>query len=160
MQFYRLIDGTTPNIHEIRAQNPNVGIPDAPEDLTDLGYEPVGNSDKPEHADDHIAEISEYKKIDGVWTPVWIVRPLTQDELVVPLEISRRQALQELRSHGITYDMIHAEVSTIEDEVTRDMALIELSDSQVFERHRPLVIQIGTRLGLNLDMLFINAAKR
>lgn len=41
MQFYRIVDQTFPTIQEIRQQNPGVGIPDNPADLTDLGYQLV-----------------------------------------------------------------------------------------------------------------------
>jgi len=47
MQFYKLSDGSFPNIYEIRQQNPGVGIPDEPEDLTEFGYGRLVLTEKP-----------------------------------------------------------------------------------------------------------------
>lgn len=79
---------------------------------------------------------------------------------VVPEEISRRQALQALAIRGLL-DQVQPLITAIEDPLQRQLAQIEFDTSQVFKRHRPLVVQLLP--GLNLtpeqgDDLFIFAA--
>ena len=79
----------------------------------------------------------------------------------VPAKVTRRQALQALRLRGITEADIEAKIAGIENVLQRDLALIEFRSSLEFERHRPLVIQIGKALELtdaDMDQLFIIAA--
>ena len=71
----------------------------------------------------------------------------------VPQQVTRRQALQALTIRG-HIDAVRATIEAIEDPVQRELARIELDDSQEFERYRPLVVQIGAVLGLDLDDLF------
>ena len=78
---------------------------------------------------------------------------------LVPRQVTRRQARQALFLSGYL-DQAEAKINGIADATQRRMATIEWQDSQVFERYRPLVIIIGTSLGLNsagLDALFIQA---
>lgn len=100
--------------------------------------------------------------IDETWT---IVDQVRHAEVVaraqalanpVPLEITRRQGLQALRiKKGLTLTMLQAKIGElIADPMTRDLALIELETSSTFERYRPLVVNIGTAIGLDLDELF------
>ena len=70
-----------------------------------------------------------------------------------PQKVTRRQALQALTIRG-HIAAVRATIEAIEDPVQRDLARIELDDSQEFERHRPLVVQIGAVLSLDLDELF------
>lgn len=77
----------------------------------------------------------------------------------VPLKVTRRQARQALLLEGL-FDLVQPAISAIPDPVQRQMAQIEWDDSQDFERHRPLLIQIGYSIGLDdagLDALFIRA---
>lgn len=80
--------------------------------------------------------------------------------VVVPASITRRQARQKLLLAGLL-DSVEPMIEAIPDATARALALIEWQDSQVFERHRPLVISIGSALGLDsaeLDTLFIEAS--
>lgn len=80
---------------------------------------------------------------------------------VVPQSVTRRQARQALLLGG-KLDKVQPAIDSIPDPVQRGMAQIEWDDSQSFQRDRPLLIQIGTALGLNaagLDDLFIKASK-
>lgn len=78
----------------------------------------------------------------------------------VPTSVTRRQARQALLLADLL-DIIPGKIAAIPDEMQRGMAQIEWEDSQVFERHRPLVMSIGAALGLSseaIDQLFITAA--
>ena len=82
---------------------------------------------------------------------------------IVPAEISRRQALQALylRTPSIAVADIEAAIIAHTSGAAQGLALIELRESQVFERARPLVGSIGAVLGLSpadMDALFIQAA--
>lgn len=78
---------------------------------------------------------------------------------VVPSEVSRRRGLQALLlERGITESAVETAITSHLDGIERDLALIEFTTSQTFERYRPLVIQMGALLGLDLDALFIKAA--
>ena len=86
---------------------------------------------------------------------------LTPDEPLppptVPAKVTRRQARQALLLGGLL-DQVIATIAAIEDPVERRMAQIEWEDAQEFERTRPLVLQMGAALNLDLDALFIHAA--
>lgn len=122
----------------------------------------------PTVAGNETAEPTTIDEIDGAWVQQWTVRPATQEELdaraaaaaaLVPQQVSRRQARQALLLAGLL-DQVPAKIALIADETKRGMAQIEWDDSQVFERHRPLLIEIGTAIGLDaagLDKLFIEA---
>lgn len=101
-------------------------------------------------------------------------QPLTDDVLLgfgarivpaphvptVPASVTRRQARQALLLSGLL-DNVQPAIDAIPDATERGMAQIEWDDSQVFERDRPLLIQIGMALGLDdagLDALFLQAA--
>lgn len=78
----------------------------------------------------------------------------------VPAEVTRRQARQALFLNGYL-DQVAVKINAIADPIIRTMAQIEWEDSQTFRRDRPLVISIGTALGMTstqLDDLFIQAA--
>lgn len=96
------------------------------------------------------------KIVDGVVVAAEIVVPAK----VVPTSVTRRQARQALLLKGIL-DKVDAAIAGIGDATQRGLAKIEWEDSQVFERSRPFLIQIGAALGLDsagLDDLFIFAA--
>ena len=103
---------------------------------------------------------------DGVWTQQWQVTELSPEQIevnqkaLVPLSVTRRQAIQALRIHGITKAMVSDALAAIPDDLQRDLAMIEWEDSQVFERNRQLVESMGVAFGMNeaqLDELFITA---
>ncbi len=78
----------------------------------------------------------------------------------VPQSVTRRQARQALLLHGLLFN-VDPLIAAIPDATQRGLAQIEWEDSQDFERHRPLLVLIGTALGLDsagLDALFIQAA--
>lgn len=78
----------------------------------------------------------------------------------VPQSVTRRQARQALLLHGLL-ENVDPLIAAIPDATQRGLAQIEWGDSQDFERNRPLLILIGTALGLDsagLDALFIQAA--
>ena len=97
---------------------------------------------------------------DGTWSPVWDTRDVAAPVApIVPEQVSRRQARQALLLAGLL-DQVPAKIATIEDPVKRGLALIEWEDSQVFERNRPLLLELGGAIGLDaagLDKLFIEA---
>lgn len=72
--------------------------------------------------------------------------------LPVPATVTRRQARQALLLEGLL-DLVPEKLAAIPNLTHRALATIEWEDSQVFERNRPLVISIGTALGLDSDGL-------
>jgi HEAT repeat protein len=81
-------------------------------------------------------------------------------KVAVPEEITRRQALQALAIKGLL-DKVQPLIDAIADPLQRQLAQIEYDTSQVFKRHRPLVVQLLPGLGLSEsdgDDLFIFAA--
>lgn len=78
----------------------------------------------------------------------------------VPKTVTRRQARQALLLQG-KLSLVQPAIDAIPDATQRALAQIEWDDSQDFERHRPLLISIGTAIGLSpddLDTMFILAA--
>jgi hypothetical protein len=78
----------------------------------------------------------------------------------VPQTVTRRQARQALLIKGLL-DKVDPAIAAIADPTQQGLAKIEWEDSLEFERSRPLVIQIGTAIGLDaagLDSLFTYAA--
>ncbi len=74
----------------------------------------------------------------------------------VPQTVTSRQAIQALIKRGLDDD-VDAALAAIADPVQRKLMRAEYDKSQVFERDRPLVIQIGAAIGLDaagLDDLF------
>lgn len=74
----------------------------------------------------------------------------------IPQSVTRRQGLQALFLEGVTEAMIEAQIDLMPSP-QKELALIELRTSQVFERGRPLVVQMGAAFSLDLDALFIKA---
>lgn len=77
----------------------------------------------------------------------------------VPAKVTRRQARQALLLAGLL-DKVQPAIDAIPDPQQRQLAQIEWDDSLDFERHRPLLIQLGYALGLDdagLDAIFIQA---
>lgn len=155
----------------------------SPESLRDLTWtDPqLGVSDcawLPER--DDTPELAENQTYDGTETltiaadrkavsVVRGIRAMTPEEIrqaylaanPVPASVTRRQALQALRLSGILHKVQPA-IDAIPDPMHRDLAQIEWDNSQVFERYRPLVIQIGTVIELDengMDDLFRSASK-
>lgn len=84
-----------------------------------------------------------------------------QDEPVpaVPQVVTRRQARQALLLAGLL-DNVQPAIDAIPDPVQRQMAQIEWDDSLEFQRTRPLLVQLGSAIGLDdvgLDALFVAA---
>ena len=83
--------------------------------------------------------------------------PVPPAPVIVPQKVTRRQGRQALLLAG-KLDQVPLAIDAIEDETERRLAQIEWEDAQDFERHRPLVVEMGAALGLDLDALFIQAA--
>lgn len=148
----------------LRARFPNMIFP-KPFEPPD-GYAVVPYGTLPEHdpATHRAVEVAPIR-VDGAWQPQWQVVPLTQQEIDdarrarVPVKVTRRQARQALLIAGLLGNVQPA-IDAIADPVQRGLAQIEWDDSQDFERHRPLLIQLGYAIGLDdvgIDNLFIQA---
>jgi hypothetical protein len=117
----------------------------------------------PEHEQHHI-QVSEDQRMNWPLYRMNAARdgleplPPVQLPVVVPQEVTRRQGFQALFLAGVTEADVEAVINQIPDETARGLALIELRTAQTFERQRPLVLQAGAALGLDLDELFITAA--
>lgn len=85
------------------------------------------------------------------------VIPAEPPSLPVPQRITRRQAIQALILRGHD-EQVDAYIDAIADPIQRKLVRAEYNDAQDFERQRPLVIEIGAALGLDLDELFTFAA--
>lgn len=97
----------------------------------------------------------------GRYCMQYSLTPITPEQMraMVPTRVTRRQARQALLLAG-KLDSVPAAIAAIPDPVHRGLAQIEWDDSLEFERHRPLLIQLGAALGLDsaaLDQLFITA---
>jgi hypothetical protein len=87
--------------------------------------------------------------------------PVVTPQPTIPQSISRRQALQALylRAPSIAVADIESAITSHLTGSAQGLALIELRESQVFERQRPLIISMGAVLGLSsaeMDALFIH----
>lgn len=121
---------------------------------------------QPEHADCHI-EVSDEVRLAWVRyrasearDGVELLPPASPPRPAVPQEVTRRQARQALLLAGLLDDVEPA-LAAITNPTERRMAQIEWEDSQVFERNRPVLVQLAGALGLDdaqLDQLFIDAA--
>lgn len=81
--------------------------------------------------------------------------------VIIPQEVTRRQARQALYLSGILGN-VQAAIDAIPDVTQRNMVQIEWDDSLAFERTRPTLVALATALGLSsedLDNLFIQASK-
>ena len=112
----------------------------------------------------HDLEADRYR-CDGADFQFSVIGSATIDEYVappppgpvVPQEVTSRQAHAALILRG--YDtLIDQYIDAIADPVDRKLTRNEYEQSAVFERHRPLVLEIGAALSLDLDELFIYAA--
>lgn len=152
--------------HTIRAEHPLTVFPAPfaphPERYTAVPVQPVPEFDPATH----YAELQPPAQVGGEWVQTWTVVAYTPEELEaqrqarVPASVTRRQARQALLLAGLL-DNVQPAIDAIPDATQRGMAQIEWDDSQNFERHRPLLVQIGVALGLNdeaMDNLFIQAA--
>jgi hypothetical protein len=83
---------------------------------------------------------------------------VTPPPVEVPAFVTKRQGRQMLLLAG-RLDDVPVLLNAIEDETERRLALIYWEDSTEYERHHPLVEQIGTALGLDLDYMFIEGKK-
>lgn len=94
----------------------------------------------------------------------WQVRPFETPPPApsltpVPLSVTKRQARQALILAGLI-DAVQPAIDAIENPVQRALMQSEWDDSQVFERHRPSLLQMATAIGLDseeLDTLFRTA---
>jgi hypothetical protein len=167
MQYINTDTGDYPvTLAQLKAAHPLTLFPsDFAEAFGD--YAPVQPVTVPAHdAATHKAVEGAPVLVAGQWQQTWSVVPLSAQELddarraLVPAKVTRRQARQALLLAGLLGNVQPA-IDAIEDTTLRQLAQIEWDDSQEFERHRPLLIQLAGALGLDgeaLDGLFIQAA--
>lgn len=167
MQFINIATSAYPiTFQQLRDAHPLTLFPsDFAEAFGD--YAPVQPVTVPAHdAATHKAVEGAPVLVAGQWQQTWSVVPLSAQELddarraLVPAKVTRRQARQALLLAGLLGNVQPA-IDAIEDTTLRQLAQIEWDDSQEFERHRPLLIQLAGALGLDgeaLDGLFIQAA--
>jgi hypothetical protein len=118
----------------------------------------------------NIAEAEEAFAQENGWIPaaggaigdLWDGQSFTKPApvVVVPQEVTRRQAKEALRRAGLL-SQVQPAIDAILDADQRTAMQIEWDDSQVFQRNRPSLIAIGTALGLDsaeIDALFVTAA--
>jgi hypothetical protein len=118
----------------------------------------------------NIAEADEAFSQENGWIPaaggaigdLWDGQSFTKPApvVVVPQEVTRRQAKEALRRAGLL-SQVQPAIDAILDADQRTAMQIEWDDSQVFQRNRPSLIAIGTALGLDsaeIDALFVTAA--
>lgn len=82
-----------------------------------------------------------------------------QPKIEVPQEVTMRQARLELLSRG-KLDAVQPAINSIADPMQKQAAQIEWDYSNAVQRNHPFVINLGLALGLDLDAVFIEAAKR
>lgn len=146
--------------------------PDIWPDLTNHGYSGVGywpevvdaptfDADTHKLGDEILTVDAEVKKVSLTYAVV----PLTAEEIderrkaKIPLQVTMRQATQALILAGLDDDVetMLGQMPGVEGKLAR----AEWGKSQVVERNRPLVLQLGAALGLDeaaIDQLFITAA--
>ena len=173
MKYIKLNQGvyaeTLPNINTVWDDN-NYCTPEAlirDGKAEQFGVVEMVEAEQPTHDPmTQVIAVDDPVEIDGVWTQQWQVTYLSPEEIqanqkaLVPSSVTRRQAIQALRIHGITKAMVADALAAIPDDLQRDLAMIEWEDSQVFERNRELVASMGAAFGMNatqLDALFITA---
>lgn len=166
MNFINTQSGEYPiSFAQLRAAHPLTMFPEGfAESFGD--YAPVHTTTRPVYdTATHKAAEGAPVLVAGQWQQAWSVVPLSAQELddarraLVPAKVTRRQARQALLIAGLLDDVQPA-INAIADPMQRGLAQIEWDDAQEFERHRPLLIQLATALGLDdeaLDNLFIQA---
>lgn len=96
--------------------------------------------------------------IGWLWDGVTFSEP--SPVVTVPGSVTRRQAREALLDIGLLDD-VEMMINDMPDAIERKRAEIYWLDSAVFERNHPLIVQIGSALGLTdaeIDELFITAA--
>jgi hypothetical protein len=96
--------------------------------------------------------------IGDLWDGQTFTKPAVV--VVVPQEVTRRQALQALLLAG-KLQLVQPAIDAIPDATQRGLMQIEWDDSQSFVRTRPSLIAIGSAIGLDsaaIDALFVTAA--
>lgn len=166
MDFIHTVTGQELSFAQLRGLHPTTMFPsDFAGDFED--YAPIQPTPAPTHDPaTHKAVKLPAAQDGGQWAQAWSVVALTAEEITaahkatVPPKVTRRQARQALLLAGLLGNVQPA-IDAIEDTTLRQLAQIEWDDSQEFERHRPLLIQLAGALGLDgeaLDGLFIQAA--
>ena len=167
--MYRKRDtGELFNLHgEIREAYPNPTLPAIITDeiLDEVGYDIVDTYMEMPTVNEDVEKLVAKGVVEkeGKWVQEYEIVPLTYEEkkAKVPYSVTRRQARQALLLAGLL-SQVPIVIENIQDPVTKGLAQIEWEDSLEFLRDRPLVIQVGTALGLDeegLDALFIQASK-
>lgn len=99
-------------------------------------------------------DVQEYVASGGVIAPY-------EPPNVPPPTLTRRQLRLGLLASGITTAQIETVIAAIGNPLEREMAQIEWADASTYERHHPLVDQIGTVMDLTpeqIDAMWVAAA--
>lgn len=85
--------------------------------------------------------------LEGTVAPY--VPPTAEESRALSPPITRRQLRLALVRNGISLTMVEATIAAIPDQQERDEATIEWADASSFERLHPLVLSVGSSLGLS-----------
>lgn len=165
--YYRPENSRTFTLHsEIRAALPNVLFGEAisDEDLAACGVFPLHGQALAAEAG-QIAVRTLIDLIDGQWTQLWAVRPMTSEELEagkppVPQQITSGQGREALYNAGL-FANVQPTIDAIEDSDTKWRVQNAWDNRPTWERQSPFVAMMAGILGLDdgqLDQLFITAA--
>jgi len=105
MRYYKVADGTTPNLFEIRMAHPEISIPAAGGDLSSLGYETLAEAAKPEALPGHRVIEGPVLEVGGVWTSSWLQELLDGTEIMTAI-VSATQARLDNFAKTRNYDGI------------------------------------------------------
>ena len=113
-------------------------------------------------------EITEYctrdgvEEVNGIWQYKWKIETIPPAPVVIPMEVTQRQAKEELIDIDLI-DSIEAFLNAIPDPKQKRIGLNWYNNSQVFMRNNQFLNYVWNYLGktqVELDTMFINAAKR
>lgn len=103
-----------------------------------------------------------YEGGEVILNPLWEPEALPEEVVTVPIEVSQRQAKEELIDIDLI-DTIEAFLNAIPDPKQKRKGLNWYNNSQVFMRNNEFLNYVWTYLGKTqeeLDTMFINASKR
>lgn len=97
--FIKLTNGQPENysIGQLRRDNPQVSFPSTipTSTLEEYGVYPVTQTDLPAYDGQLYACNSNIELVEGVWTQIWMVKPLPQDQAESNIRTQRDQLLAE-----------------------------------------------------------------
>lgn len=127
-------------------------------DLSAHGYPSLEEVTRPTPAvGNHVIAGPDEEYEPGKWRQTWIEEPIS---VVVPDSVQMAQARMALVLNDISIASVDALIAAISNQQERELAQIEWSYRDRVSRTSPLVILLGTQLGLTdeqIDALFIQA---